>query len=228
MPKSHFKQKPFVWATSILALTGWSVAFGGACILKVLNGAWWVMIYQLCIIIGHLVVFMSGSMQHYRLAMAAFLASSIPLLTIQIDYVVQYTKTSIPKVPASAYVAGYIMLVTVQYLWLLVIGSDRQTWLGQLAHHPVYEPTPYYSEKMDQSLPSNAIMRPLQAVRKTPVEFNEKVQALHAYHASAEDPNELNFEKGEILEIVDRKGNWWQARKQNGAIGIIPSNYFAQ
>lgn len=93
--------------------------------------------------------------------MAAFLASSIPLLTIQIDYVVQYTKTNIPKIPASAYVAGYIILVTVQYMWLLVIGSDGQTWLGQLAYHPVYEPTTYYSEKMDHALPSNAIMRPL-------------------------------------------------------------------
>lgn len=95
--------------------------------------------------------------------MVAFLASSIPLLTIQIDYVIQYTKTNIPKVPASAYVSGYIILVIVQYMWILVIGSDDQTWLGQLGYHlPAFEPTnSYYSEKMDQSLPSSAIMRPL-------------------------------------------------------------------
>lgn len=79
-----------------------------------------------------------------------------------------------------------------------------------------------------------------------PVEFTEKVQALHSCElkhcpnlfiekkkislvfidkANSADPNELSFDKGEILEIVDRKGNWWQARKSNGAIGIIPSNY---
>ncbi|KAI9481358.1 MAG: hypothetical protein EXX96DRAFT_566403 [Benjaminiella poitrasii] len=57
------------------------------------------------------------------------------------------------------------------------------------------------------------------------VEYKEKVQSLHAYEANPEDPNELSFTKGEILEIVDRNGNWWQARKSDGKMGIIPSNY---
>ncbi|KAI8330922.1 SH3 domain-containing protein [Blakeslea trispora] len=56
-------------------------------------------------------------------------------------------------------------------------------------------------------------------------EYTERVQALHAYKASAEDPNELSFSKGEFIEIVDRTGNWWQARKADGTVGIIPSNY---
>ena len=36
--------------------------------LKVLNGAWWVILYQFLITFGYTLVFMSGSVQHYRFA----------------------------------------------------------------------------------------------------------------------------------------------------------------
>jgi len=57
------------------------------------------------------------------------------------------------------------------------------------------------------------------------VEYMYKGQALYAYTASPDDPNELSFGKGEMLDIVDNKGKWWQARKTDGSIGIVPSNY---
>ncbi|KAL7309190.1 Transmembrane osmosensor [Mucor circinelloides] len=49
--------------------------------------------------------------------------------------------------------------------------------------------------------------------------------ALHPYTANPDDPNELSFQKEEVLEILNKSGNWWQAKKQDGTIGIVPSNY---
>jgi SHO1 osmosensor len=43
-------------------------------------------------------------------------------------------------------------------------------------------------------------------------------------NASPDDPNEISFVKGEILSIVDNSGKWWQAKKEDGTKGIIPSN----
>ncbi|KAH9944010.1 uncharacterized protein BXZ73DRAFT_39178 [Epithele typhae] len=53
-----------------------------------------------------------------------------------------------------------------------------------------------------------------------------RAKALYNYTASVDDPNEITFAKGEILEILDKNGKWWQARKTDGTVGSdAPSNY---
>ncbi|KAG6811573.1 hypothetical protein H0H92_006822 [Tricholoma furcatifolium] len=49
--------------------------------------------------------------------------------------------------------------------------------------------------------------------------FSYKAKALYAYTASPDDPNEISFSKGEILDIMDKNGKWWQARKSDGKVG---------
>jgi SHO1 osmosensor len=43
--------------------------------------------------------------------------------------------------------------------------------------------------------------------------------------ASGDGLRELSFSRGDILDIVDDSGGWWQARKADGVYGSEPIRF---
>lgn len=52
---------------------------------------------------------------------------------------------------------------------------------------------------------------------------NFKAMALYAY--LPQNTEELALTKGEVVDVFESDGKWWKARKKDGSIGSIPSNY---
>ncbi|KAI9272687.1 hypothetical protein BDA99DRAFT_498972 [Phascolomyces articulosus] len=282
----------FLLTTGLLSLSSWVIAFGGLCAFRRLsNAGYWIIVYELLLILGILYVFMSGTFLHYRMVLLTFLAASIALLTVQIDSVLPVNKFAAIEGAnqggAAAYAAGYIIIIIIQFLWVFVFGSEPNSYLGQFGHgwsamnnsvenhqtaagmkpstsmgaggpqgqvqptqqqyemtndktmvpaggfnngmgSPVSAGGPVAAAYEMQAHPAaSSPQSPPQPHQDPSVEYKERVKALHDYHASSDDPTELSFSKDEVLEVVERKGNWWQARKADGTMGIIPSNYFA-
>ncbi|KAJ7752010.1 hypothetical protein B0H16DRAFT_1723783 [Mycena metata] len=49
--------------------------------------------------------------------------------------------------------------------------------------------------------------------------------ALYDYTADPDDPLEISFFRGEVLDIIDPEGKWWWVLKDDGTVGIAPSNF---
>ncbi|KAG2197143.1 hypothetical protein INT46_004558 [Mucor plumbeus] len=117
----------------------------------------------------------------------------------------------------------------------IVFGDNTTLDLNNPSYHvPISTQTTYPTSPNDQlvSVPiyMNSPPSPQQDQSNTVFlspnsEYLIPVTAIHNYRANKEDPNELSFSKGELLYVHEKKGSWWQAKKSNGAIGMIPSNY---
>ncbi|CAO3610645.1 unnamed protein product [Cunninghamella echinulata] len=238
-------------------MASWVISFGGLCGGRSYGSAWWIIIFELLLIGGIIFLILTDLFYQHRFVVLAFLAVSVSYITDQLGvFTSTYIHNDyFGAGAAGAVIAGYIILVIIQIAWIFVFGSDPNTYLGEFAKHshnsvqqqpssnnhiatsstspqqhhqqqPIEMTTEKIAYENNDVQPSPALSHPSAAASPV-LEYKERVEALHDYQASPDDPNELSFTRGEVLEIVDRRGNWWQARKSDGTVGIIPSNYFA-
>ncbi|KAG0285226.1 Transmembrane osmosensor, partial [Linnemannia gamsii] len=211
---------------------GWFITFIAACTIgSVIHLVWVDIFYNLFIILGATLAVATQSVHNYRLALLTFIGGSLTLIFICIDGTIN---TSIPRFSAAA--AGLIFQSLVLIFWVIYFGAEEDSLAlrringftiprahgaagtggvagGASAPNGVISAT----QPQDNNLSS--------VVVAGSSDYAYKARALYSYEANPEDANELGFVKGEVLDIVDNKGKWWQARKQDGTVGIAPRNY---
>ncbi|KAF0550460.1 SH3 domain-containing protein [Gigaspora margarita] len=224
---------PFYLATLGLAAVGWIVEFAGAAASQIKGIAWFYIIYELCLIIGILIAIATNALSYYRSSILTFLAVGI---IFQIQIIDGDIGVSIPEFQAFA--AGALFIAIVSFVWVIAFGAEDGSLVGGTINSWSISNKPNNPRNVhpDVGFPPGVQISPGpgqipmtnmqdQVIVSPNADYAYKAKALYDYQASPEDQTELSFTKGEILDIVDNKGKWWQAKKADGTIGIAPSNY---
>ncbi|XP_062848105.1 SH2/SH3 adapter protein Nck1 isoform X1 [Trichomycterus rosablanca] len=103
-------------------------------------------------------------------------------------------------------------------------------WRGSYNGRSGWFPSNYVTEDADGSA-SNDVMglsEKLAAVVRS-ANGNRVLQTVQAlYPFSSGNDEELNFEKGEVMDVLEKPENdpeWWKCRKVDGQVGLVPKNY---
>ncbi|KAF8930479.1 hypothetical protein EDD21DRAFT_389881 [Dissophora ornata] len=220
--------QPFYLCSLILFGIGWFITFIAACSIgSGIHLVWVEIFYNLFILLGTSLAVATQAVHNYRLVILTFIGGSLSLLFVCIESTI-----NVKFAKFSAAGAGLIFQSLVLIFWVFYFGAEEESLakrtingftipLGHGAAGAVVSNGVVHGASADQHAQEN-----MTSVNVAPAaDYAYKARALYSYEANPEDSNELSFVKSEVLDIVDNKGKWWQARKQDGTIGIAPSNY---
>lgn len=90
------------------------------------------------------------------------------------------------------------------------------------AQNPSASSSPYGASPVVQTTVVTQTYSQPQLPTLPPVSSGPKCQGLYQFNASS--PQELSFNVGDVLNVLDNNGSWWRA-ELHGREGMIPSNY---
>ncbi|VDN02923.1 unnamed protein product [Thelazia callipaeda] len=113
--------------------------------------------------------------------------------------------------------------------------SSDGWWKGKCREQMGWFPSNYIDESPPNTFPppknstelGNSFGKPHNGLILSPLQrVLEVVVALYSFEA--QNTEELSFQKGERLEIIDHPAHdpeWWKARNEKGCTGLVPTNY---
>ncbi|KAJ2548720.1 Transmembrane osmosensor [Coemansia sp. RSA 1836] len=244
---------PIFGGTLVLMFAGIIVSLACAATqpLYIAATTWFMIVYLLLLAISLVWAVAHGSLHRYRMALLTMIGVGLSLNVGHIGY---YINASIGTLQAMS--AGLIFAEIMLFFWVLVLGSGPGTYLAELTgtgnetrsggynggggvehsmsrisnyRHTVNSNTnsggrgsiaDYYTSELNQSTVSG------KGADATSIVY--KARALYPYDANPDDPNEVSIAKEEIMLVIDDSGKWWQVKKEDGSVGIAPSNYLAR
>ncbi|KAG5440552.1 hypothetical protein PCK2_000377 [Pneumocystis canis] len=214
--------------------------------------SWWIAVYQFFIIVCLIAVILSNSGNTYRMALIGNLAVLVSCELIICNTLLYNSEPSQPIIASGYIFISIINSIWILYYgttndsvfhsWTnsyILSESSKNTQNQYISKSALNKNIAVNNENFDesysndnqvstyisQSLPPLSTLDNTENSAITSNEYPHKAKAIYTYNASPDDPREISFTKGEVLEIGDISGKWWQARKNDGIIGIVPSNY---